>query len=218
MFSRLLALFFPVRCACCGAALPHDDACRVCPACAGRIRLASGPVLRPVNFRHVEFIRSGCVYEGPARELLRKFKYGGRDYLSGFLAKTLIYALNSEPRFAEADAVVAVPLHWTRRLARGYNQSELLAREAAQYLGKPLLRGALARSRKTLPQFHLSRAERLENLRGCFSVRGRAAVKGKKLLLVDDICTTAATLEECARALRKAGASKVFGLTAARDA
>jgi competence protein ComFC len=157
------------------------------------------------------------VYKGPARELLRKFKYGGRDYLAGFLSRLLICALNNEPAMREADAVVPVPLHWTKRLTRGYNQSELLARETAAYLGKPVLGGVLVRKRMTSPQFHLSKGERLENLRGCFKVKQPSRLENMSVLLVDDICTTAATLEQCARVLKKAGASKVYGLTVARD-
>jgi ComF family protein len=118
------------------------------------------------------------------------------------------------------DAVVAVPLHALRRYERGYNQAELIARPVAQALAKPLVAGALKRTRGTDRQARLSALERRKNVEDAFEVRARGseAIKGKKLLLVDDVMTTGATFGAAARALKKSGARAVYGAIAARAA
>ena len=112
-----------------------------------------------------------------------------------------------------ADAVVPVPLHRRRRRARGFNQAEDLAR----HLDRPVLL-ALARVRATVSQTDLPAARRHANVRNAFAVRRRSDVRGLRVVIVDDVCTTGATLESCARALRDAGAREVSALTAARVA
>ena len=115
-----------------------------------------------------------------------------------------------------ADCVVPVPLHWRREHARGFNQ----AREIARHLGLPVA-DALVRSRATTPQVELSAEERVANVAGAFALkrpRFRAVpnLKQCRVVLIDDVATTGATLEACARALKMAGATSVYGLTAAR--
>jgi ComF family protein len=114
------------------------------------------------------------------------------------------------------DAIVHVPLSGGRRRGRGYDQSELLAREVARLSGLPLLKRALVRRRATLPQSGRPDYEaRLENVAGAFVVRGGSLPP--RLLLVDDVVTTGATIDECARVLREAGVEAVYALTFARE-
>ena len=101
------------------------------------------------------------------------------------------------PHTAIRPAVVAVPLHWFRERMRGYNQAAALAGAFAAKAGMPVLEGVLRRRRATRTQTELGRRERGENVRGAFEVRRPEAVKGKAILLVDDVCTTGATLEAC---------------------
>ena len=104
------------------------------------------------------------------------------------------------------DAIVPVPLHWTRKWSRGFNQSLILARSVSKSTDLPLF-SVLRRVKRTKDQTHLSREERLANVRGAFRVT--KDVDGKKLLLLDDVTTTGATLEECRRVLAEAGAAQV---------
>lgn len=117
----------------------------------------------------------------------------------------------SERILASADAVVPVPLHWRRQWRRGFNQADELAR----HLGLPIAH-VLRRTRATASQADLPAARRHANVRDAFSMRRWARVSGLRLVLVDDVCTTGATLDACARVLRHAGAADVRAVTAAR--
>jgi ComF family protein len=116
----------------------------------------------------------------------------------------------------KAGALVSVPIHWSRRWERGFNQSDLLAEALGRHLKLPVL-PALQRVRKTPPQVGLEATDRRRNLRGGFSVLTPAAVKGRRIVLLDDVRTTGSTLSECGLALRAAGAAAVFGLTVTYD-
>jgi ComF family protein len=140
------------------------------------------------------------------RELLHRLKYYGDrpagDFLGNRLGK-LVFSLEKEPKW---DAIVPVPLHWTRKWSRGFNQSLILAKAVSKTLGVPVL-SALRRTKRTQDQTKLSRSARLANVRGAFRVV--SDVKGKKLLLLDDVSTTGATLEECRRVLADGGAEEI---------
>jgi len=108
-----------------------------------------------------------------------------------------------------------MPLHWRRRLSRGFNQSDLLAAELSRLTGVPVLSG-VRRKRHTPPQSGLSQAGRRRNVTGSFDVPANAGVKDKRILLVDDVLTTGATASACAKALKRAGAMHVTAITVAR--
>jgi ComF family protein len=145
--------------------------------------------------------------------VIHAFKYSGRQSLAQPLA-TLMKARGAELLIA-VDAVVPVPLHWRRQYQRGFNQ----AAEISRHLGPPLVH-ALIRRRATRAQIELAAHQRRVNVEGAFaatrlSLRTRM-ISGRTILLVDDVCTTGATLNACARVLRDCGAAAVYALTAAR--
>jgi ComF family protein len=143
-----------------------------------------------------------AVYDGKIRDLIHMFKYGGVRELAQPLGRMIIAGL---PLGIPFDAIVPMPMHWLRQWLRGYNQAELLARAVAHHTGLPLL-NALRRTRAVAPQAGLTRAQR----------RQPQAVKGKQILLVDDVLTTGATARAAAAALKKAGAARVTVLALAR--
>jgi ComF family protein len=151
-------------------------------------------------------------YQGLLREAVHGLKYGRRRGLAPPLGELLARRL--EPVLPEwwPDVVLPVPIHWSRRLRRGFNQAEMLADEVARIAGLRPDYSALARIRRTRSQVGLSGDARRRNLSGAFRVRYPAAVAGRSILLVDDVYTTGATLAECGRALRAAGARAVYGL------
>ncbi|MGD0776547.1 MAG: ComF family protein [Candidatus Solibacter sp.] len=148
-------------------------------------------------------------YEGVLRQLIHLYKYGKVRTLARPLGGLLAQAL---PRDESFDAAVPVPLHWRRRLERGFNQSELLAREISRRTGIPVVR-ALGRVRPTPTQAGLSNSGRRQNVARAFRSR---SVQGKRILLIDDVMTTGATAGACASALKQAGARRVALLTVAR--
>lgn len=153
------------------------------------------------------------LYEGELRELVHLFKYDGVRSLSGVFGEWLAAAM---PRHQRFDAIAPVPLHWWRWFRRGFNQSELLARELSRRTGVPLLAQALRRVRATPQQAQLSRGARRRNVARAFQAARPAELAGKRILLIDDVFTTGATLNACAAALKKAGAAHVSSLTLAR--
>jgi ComF family protein len=145
--------------------------------------------------------------------VIQGLKFRRLDYLGRQLAMALADGLRE--RLTGFDRVAPVPLHWRRRLARGYNQAERIARPLAARIDLSCL-PALSRCRATPPQSRLGRDERLSNLRKAFRVPRPEHVRGLHILLVDDVTTTGATLEAAARALKSAGATAVTALVVAR--
>jgi ComF family protein len=151
-------------------------------------------------------------FEAELRELIHVFKYGRVATLAGPLGRFLALAL---PRTEQFDVVVPMPLHWMRRWSRGFNQSELLAREIARRASVPV-RNLARRTKATTPQAGLTNAKRRANVSGAFRVPRPERVRGLRVLLVDDVMTTGATASACARVLKRAGAVRVALLTVAR--
>ena len=155
--------------------------------------------------------RSIAAYEGPLREILQRLKYDRRRSVAQGLGERM--AMAGAEVLDGADAVVPVPLHWIRQHSRGFNQAEAVA----VHVGLPVMR-ALRRTRRTVTQTDLPEAQRHQNVSGAFAIRRRARVHGLTLVLVDDVSTTGATLDACARVLLDAGAKEVRALSAARAA
>ena len=155
-------------------------------------------------------------YEGPLGEVVRTLKFRRRRELTKPLAQLLAETLRRQDFTQHIDLIVPVPIHWRRRFGRGFNQSELIAEHLGRFLRLPVTKRNLRRIRHTKPQTKLSRSERLKNPRGAFRVRRPGDVKGKNVLLVDDVMTTGGTMTECARELRKADAKAVYAAVAAR--
>lgn len=155
--------------------------------------------------------RSCYVYEGAPKKFVYRLKFGGRRYLAAFIAEAMV------DRYLdcdfECDCVVAVPLSSKRKRKRGYNQAELIAEELSSRLKLPLIDGALVKTKENKSQAKLKRREREENVRGVYEVTAPEAFKGRRVLVVDDVMTTGATLGEVSRILYKAKARSVEALT-----
>lgn len=162
--------------------------------------------------------RAAVRFDGISRGLVHALKYGDRLDLAPMMGKWIGNA--GREILAEADALVPVPLHWRRLWARRFNQSAMLAAAIAAESGVPVATGALKRVKPTAQQVGLSRTERAANVQGAFRVpdEGKAVVAGRRLVLVDDVLTSGATVEGCARALLRAGAANVDVLIFARVA
>ena len=162
--------------------------------------------------------RAAVRFDEISRALVHALKYGDRLDLAPMMGRWISHA--GREILAEADALVPVPLHWRRQWARRFNQSAMLAAAIASESGLPIAAGALKRVKATAQQVGLSRSERAGNVQGAFKVpeEGKAAVLGRRLVLVDDVLTSGATVDVCARALNRAGAANVDVLVFARVA
>ena len=180
----------------CGVATPSTDGTdRRCALCLSD----------PPPFRRA---RALFVYEGGVPGLVLRLKYSRAFWLAPALGRAMAAAAWAEG-IRDADVVVPVPLTARRMCRRGYNQSALLGRAAARALGIGFEAGALRRVRDPGPQDHHGRQARRSRVRGCFAVRLADRVRGRRVLLIDDVVTTGATAGECARVLLAAGAASV---------
>jgi ComF family protein len=211
--SQLLELIAPPMCARCG--LPFDPLAQTsrCRDCQDN-REGAAPAF--------ELVRSVYAFAGPMRPAVHRLKYGGKTALARPLAQLLYDYLQDTAAIPvqEIGVVVPVPLHAWRQWRRGYNQSTLLARELAYLLDLPCAE-VLWRRRHTTSQVELSAKQRRQNVEGAFALDAdllqRYNAQHRPILLIDDVCTTSSTLNECARVLRQAGIEKVYGLTLARQ-
>ena len=220
-----LDLLFPCWCLGCGReGSLICDACQLqlaeikpplCPRCG--MPQASG-ILCAGCFKHrhnIDGVRSVFRFEGVMRQAIHKFKYSNLRAIANPLARLLGDYLITNP--VSAEIIVPVPLHSRRLRERGYNQSELLAKELSKISGLPLLKGNLIRQRHNHPQARaVSAAERRRNVAGAFACR-RDNLKDRSIMLIDDVATSGATLDACAAALKAAGGGEVWGLTLARE-
>jgi len=219
VYRYFLDFFFPPRCVQC-----RSVGQSICGKCLARIEWVGAPVCRvcgqPLEkiVRHtcvdphiLRWVRSAAVYSGPMRRAIHALKYSSDRILALFLVDIAF------PRFEmpslEFDRIVPVPLGPLREKERGYNQSVLLAEALSLKTQIPLDGKCLIRFRETRSQVGLTQDERKQNVHRAFSA---SSVAAKNILLVDDVCTTGATLQSCAEALRSAGAESVAGLTLAR--
>jgi ComF family protein len=162
--------------------------------------------------------RSACLYEDSLKELIHKFKYTNRRTLSGIFTEIMLDFISDNSCIIEGvDAITFVPLHKKRALNRGFNQSEILAFSIGKKLNIPVIE-CLEKSLVTKNQNELSREDRLVNVKGTFRIKPGAedTVKGRNILIIDDVMTTGATLNEASRVLMGAGAANVRCLTLAR--
>jgi ComF family protein len=212
-WETLLDWIFPPKCGGCGKAGQW-----LCADCRSQIHYVK---LR-VNEEHppypwgdaaVQRMCSVAWHEEPLRSAIHNFKYRGQKALRKPLAELLVEHWRTLQM--PVDLIVAVPLHPKREKERGYNQSQLLADEFSRSTGIPAAHNGLRRVRHTLPQVSLNMQQRWQNVNDAFQGDPKA-LADKRILLIDDVCTTGATLEACGRAALAAGAQSVWAITVAR--
>lgn len=210
-FERILE----PMCACCGRPLAQPPAQPIRPA----------PLIRPAEqlchlcraqFYAFDRARSFAVYDDALSEAMMLLKYDEVTRLGHWFAAKLAEMVASAGEDWRVDVIVPVPLHIERQRERGYNQAELIARPLARRLHATLAAHLLVRTKPRPARLVLSRTEHWESVRGAYATGPSAQVDNLRILLVDDVMTTGATLDACARALKKAGAASVLGLTVGR--
>jgi ComF family protein len=219
----------------CAACREPFDGPGLCPACWGKLSFIAPPYCERLGIPFpfdggpgllsMEAIadppaydraRAAVRYDDIAKKLVHSLKYGDRLDLAPMMGRWMATA--GRNLVAEADAIVPVPLHWRRQWARRFNQSALLGEIIAKASGRPVVYGALKRVKATPQQVGLDKSGRAQNVQGAFRVPpgGKAEVAGRRLVLVDDVLTSGATVDACARALLRGGAAAVDVLVFAR--
>ena len=199
--SWLLDFLFPPKCVFCQGLLQEQEE-HICKACLST--LPENPETRPVPF--TKGCRAPLRYSGTVREAMLRFKFGSRPYYAEVFGPMIAAKLSD----CAADFVTWVPVSARRRFSRGYDQAQLLAESAAKELGLPCI--PTLRKRHTKKQSRLSDfSARKANISGSLSVIDRKTVEGKTIILIDDICTTGATMSEAAYVLHLAGAAAIHG-------
>lgn len=236
--DALISVFFPAGCRICDNLLTTASRVPICGEClssfvrvpavacavCGRPLVGFGsahgqPLLCPACQDHTyafERARSFALYEGALVRAILLLKFEQIQPLGAWFAEQLATVVGNEAEALAADVVVPVPLHRQREKERGYNQAALLSRPLAKRLQLPHKAVLLMRTRPRPDKHILNLEERWESVRGAFATRPGSQVDNQRVLLVDDVLTTGATLDACSRALREAGAKSVVGLTVAR--
>jgi ComF family protein len=229
-----LDLALPRLCAICREPVEGEG---LCPACWSKLSFIGRPYCERLGIPFVydpgpgilsmeaiaappayQRARAAVRFDETSRGLVHALKYGDRLDLAPMMGRWLTQA--GRELLAEADALVPVPLHWRRHWARRFNQSAILAVAVAQGCGRPIAARALKRVKHTAQRVGLSRTQRAANIQGAFRVPpdGKAEVVGRRLVLIDDVLTSGATVEGCAKTLLRAGARNVDVLVFARVA
>ncbi len=206
LLDTLISLLFPDRCA--GCRKLGELFCASC-----RAALARYPDDRRAPPASLDAVQIAFLFQSPLREAIHQLKYRRIQRVAKPLGQLIAAHLASAP--PAIDAVIAIPLHPKRLAERGFNQAEALAREVAGGMRRPLISGQLVRTRATEQQAHLDARGRAENMREAFAWHGTPPPR--RLLIIDDVYTTGATMAACAEALRAAGATGIYGAALARS-
>ena len=240
-FDWLVDWLYPPRCRACAAQFCGRDVEYLCALCRDKIRLVGHPLCticgrpfpdasgddhacgvclgRPPHFVRA---RAWACYpreeaeQHPLRQAVQKFKYGRKVSLGKPLGRLMARGCREFLKDCDADLIVPVPLHSKRLRWRGFNQALLLARHLSEAYGVAVDPFVLRRIKETPAQTQLNEEERRRNVRGAFALERGRSLEGRKILLVDDVYTSGATVNECSRTLKRGGAEEVFVVTLAR--
>ncbi len=229
-----LDLIYPRNCQFCTVPLLEQERGVICTSCLGMVKRIEPPFCRRCSLPfagqfddqiecgycqelkfHFSLAIAACRAEGVVRDCIHRLKYKREMYYLKHLASWLIGAGRVRVNWQEVDAIVPVPLHSVKKREREFNQAELLARQLSREFGKPIITNAVRRIKETQTQTKLDAHARRANLRDAFAAGGQP-VTGLRLVLVDDVFTTGATLDSCANLLRNQGAVDVLAMTVAR--
>lgn len=233
----------PKICVCCRIPLEYNEEYYICESCYKKIKFIDGLVCKKCGLplsaggAHcyncktkekqrrwwIENIRGAIEYKEPAKTLIHELKYNNKLHLGNLFAFLLIK--NFKKNFdVDIDVICSVPMITIKKIFRGYNQAEFIARRFVKLLCKDtqdnkikFLPNIIKRKKFTVSQFKLSREDRLNNVRDVFEIKDKELVRDKTVLIIDDVCTTGETINQCAKVLIKSGAKKVFGYVVARD-
>ena len=209
----LLELIYPPVCGICG----KINKKHLCVKCANRIKKYEIYRIEKVNNKYFDYQIKVLKYENEIRSKIIDYKFNEKAYLYKTFGKI---TLNNEKIYSflkKYDIMLCVPMYISKKMQRGYNQSELIAKEIARTTGLKYINRNLVKIKNTKKQSTLTKNQREENVKNAFVVKNVDKIKNKKIILFDDIYTTGSTVNECSKVLKKAGAKEIVVLTLAVD-
>lgn len=227
MFEKVLKILFPESCPVCGKPSTGHNTAPICSGCwegilqyKGAVCLKCGkPLVSDASITcgdclkeepAFKWARSFGIYDGALKKAINLFKYYGIKRLSKPLSELMF-----KIKMPAVDVVVPVPLSKKKLKQREFNHAALLAKYISIYLGTRVTLNCLVKIKETMPQVGLSAKERGKNVRNAFVAKNNEFIKGKNILLVDDVLTTGATIRECSKSLKSAGAGEIYAITLA---
>lgn len=233
IFNFIISIIFPRTCSLCKRTMSFSSEQNICDECLEKIPKLEGLICHKCSLPlpdggatcsdcksnkdiYFEVLKAPYTYSTQMKKLIKKLKYSRKTFLAKDLSLKLSEFIVKENIDKNIDVIVPVPMHWFKKWKRGYNQAELLAKNVAELIDKPIY-NALIRTKYTKPQFNLKKQERYKNLENMFILNKKYIdiIKGKRILLIDDIATTCSTANQCAKIL-KTLKSKVVVVTLAR--
>jgi ComF family protein len=237
LIGAAVDLLYPRNCQFCQQPLARHERGVICAACLATVKWIEPPCCSRCALPFVGAVDSefecgyckelglhfsrgvaACLARGIVLNAIHEFKYNRKMYFGQHLAEWIVTGGRKRVDWSGVDAIVPVPLHPRKKREREFNQAEYLADTVGAAFAKPVWKHSIRRVKDTPTQTLLSREERMDNLRHAFETRDSTVLKRKRVVLVDDVFTTGATLDACARVLRVAGAADVWVLTVARGA
>lgn len=210
---NLLELIYPDVCAFCNKIQKES----LCKKCEEKIKKYKKDIVIRSKNNYFEELISIFKYEGLIREKIIQYKFQDKSYIYNTFAKIILKNEKVCGLLKKYDIIIPVPIHRKRKLQRGYNQTQLIAKEIAKNIDIKLCDDVLVKSKNTIAQSKLNKNKRKQNIKNAFKVLNLEKIQGKNILLFDDIFTTGSTVNECSKILKKAGAKTVGVLTIAKD-
>lgn len=216
MFEKILNLIYPNVCGFCNN--PNKNSlCKKCEIKLKKYEIAKKEDFLRKKSKHFDYLISMLKYEGCVREKIISYKFGEQAYLYKTFSKIILNNQNICDILCFYDIITPVPMYKLKKYERGYNQTELIAKELAKKLDIKIGSKYLIKNKNTKVQSTLSKMQREQNVKGAFTVKFKEEINGKSIILLDDIYTTGSTVNECAKMLKRAGAKEILVLTIAKD-
>jgi len=213
--EQFLSIIYPKVCFGCKKQLEPSCKIYLCVDCYNKLQSQMKP---GESIPHFHFSRNytASFYEGLVKDAICSIKYNDNTYLAETLAQLMIDYSLKYIQLEKIDAIAQIPLHWRKKRERGFNQSLLLAVKIGSSLNIPVIKKSVLRTKYTPSQIELSGKMRLSNVKGVFKAIKPNNFRGRRILLIDDVFTTGATLNECSKVIMEAGAKDIWAFTATK--
>ena len=214
MFEKILNLIFPKVCGFCDK-INNNSLCKNCELILSKYE--KNCIKDCAKEKYFDYLFCALKYENIVREKIIQYKFNEKSYLYKTFAKIIIKNKKIYGFLKLYDIIITVPMFKNKKAVRGYNQSELIAKEIGKQWGLAFEKDILIKIKNTQVQSTLNKTQRVENVKDAFDVKDNTKVKNKKIVLIDDIYTTGSTVNECSKILKKAGAKEICVVTIAKD-